>query len=794
MHIKERCPYNPRPDFEKNTGLLFEDVQGLVEFKNNFIRIFPIEAYSEGIYFAGDLALDYSDPSPGVFKLMIHCPTLFGKISQIQHLLAHLDQPSLLHRIPLEGDVTGKGEGLCLNFTFIPQDYKLQANMRGIITEGALSFEEANMALRGIYMDVDYNHQRQLLECTDIQGTLLVGKPRRVEEYLFTGHHIHVHPITQPDIDLDVSIKDRNHELLRLVGYTRSEQEGLKSLYINQDTSHFSCIYPHIWRCRLKDWSTIEQLEFRSQFNLESFLQDFRRFRQTGLLFLSHNLIERISQFLPVEGQGSLALCCHSDQRYTYHLEARHIKQQGESSEHFGLLKGSKQDKKWMIDQLQWDDWNVYAELNEAEEKWKISFLGLKAGQTLLLGLDGEWLQEEALLRGKLKFCEVDLSKLDRFEALQPFMTKWWPKGTLNAIGEIEWNMLAPNPMEGCRVSLLAEVSNFGLRDYQFNIAQSFELELQPYHYFSLKNVQLELASQKRQSYIDLKQFEYQLPDAVSHFDAVFQLPHYQLKAIGESLHHHFPDLLDASAKELLVAAKQQGQLKGTLTVENQSPGKSSFGLELEDGSYTFKRREYDLKKFKLEMIGDELQFSAFSQEQHYPFQIHAQAKWPSCQEGQCELISECSKPLIINWENHPQQGFIIRSLMGEFSGCSFALREGKESEPNNGWMSLQGQVAIDFNRLSLALTPQIAETIQKLKIGSSYSFTGRFWINPNWGTTLLETISFKGSLTAEEFILKGYLMDDLEADVQYVPGRLDGDLGPAGIAPADSSKTSSPH
>lgn len=763
--------------FEKNTGLLFQDIQGLVNFKKDFIRILPIEAYGEGIYFAGELELDYSDPAPGVFDLTIHCPTLSGKVSQIQYLLAHLDQPSLLNKIPLEGEVTGKEEGLRLKFNFVPQDYHLQADVRGIINDGAISFEEADMALRGIYMDVDYHHQRQLLEFSDIQGTLLVGKPRRVEEFLFTGHHIHFHQLTQPDIDVDISIRNQERELLRLVGYTQNEREGVKSLRVNQNLSHLSCIYPHVWQCQLRDWSNIEQFELHAHFDLGKFLEDLKSFRQTGLLFLSHSIIDKISQFLPVEGQGFLSLRSQPDQTYLYHLEGSHIKQ-GNSAEHFGLLKGSKQDKKWIIDQMQWDDLSAYAELHQTAEKWRIPFLGLKVGQTLLLGLDGEWLHDEGLLKAKLKFCEVDLAKLDHFENMQAFVTKWWPKGVLNATGEIEWNLLATHPLEGLKASLLAEVSNFTLRDCPFKIVNTFQMKLQPHHSFCLGNVQVEFASQKRQAYLDIKQFQYHSPQDIIHsLEAVFQIPHHQLQSIGDTLHHHFPEILDASVKELLIAAKQQGQLKGKLTIENCKLNQNLLRIELEDGLYSFKKREYDLKQFKLQIVGEDMQISALSQEERCPFQILGQTKWPSCQHVQCRLTSLGeSNPLVINWENRPGRGLTICSLQGEFNGCSFLLKESHESmeNTNSEWAALQGQVSIDFNRLSSLLALPIADTIQKLKIGSPYCFAGQFWINSDWGTTFLETLSFKGKLLSEEAIVKGYQIKNFEADVQYVPGRLD--------------------
>ncbi len=761
--------------FEKNTGLAFQSIQGLMTFKNDFIRIAPIESYCEGIYFSGELELDYSDPVPGVFDVKIHCPTFSGKVSQIQDLVAHLDQPSLLHTVPLEGDVTSKEEGLHLNFTFIPNDYQFKANIRGAMTDGRLVFKEADMALKGIDMDIDYDHQQQLLAFTDIQGAFLVGKPRRVEEYLFTGHHVHFYQIAQPNIDIDVAIKDKEKELLRLVGYTQEEQGGVKSLYLNQKLSHLSCLYPHVWQCKIKNGAHLEQLEFRSEFDVGNLFHDLCSFRKTGFSFLSPNIIDKISQFLPLEGQGFCALHYHPDQSYTYQLEGRRIKQ-GNLSEHFGCLKGSKHEKKWIVDQLQWDDWNVYAELHQMEDKWKIPFLGLKVGQAVLLGLEGDWFHEHAFLQAKLKFCEVDLDELDHFDALKPFVTKWWPKGKVNATGEIEWNLLTSNFWEGCQASLLAEASNLSFRDYPLRVLNSFKIDLHPLHHFRLENLHLELFPLKSHSYIDLKTFEYlTAQDSIGFMQTVFNIPHTQLKIVGEALHHHFPDVFDVTVKELFVNAKREKALKGVLTVEHRLPGQNFLQLKLEDGLYLFKKREYDLKQFDLQMIGEDLRFSAFSQQECYPFQVIGQSKWPACQQVQCQFIGAgTSQPLMVQWQNHPQQGWMLHAMQGDFGGCSFRLREDQEAAPNTGWMALQGQITVDFNQLCPLLSRSVAEAIQKLKMGSFYSFIGHFWMNSDVGSTFLDTISFQGSLTSEKAILKGYQVQSLQADVQYVPGRLD--------------------
>lgn len=572
-HHRGTLPIRQAEYVEKNSGLIFKDIQGMVAFRDQTISIAPIEAYCEGVYFAGTLDLDYSDPAPGVFNLDIQCPAVSGKISQIQHLLAHLDYSSVLNKIPLEGEVATKEEGLKLSFAFIPQHYEFEAVFRGAVSDGSLAFESADMALKGIDMDVNYHHRNQDLEFTDIQGTLLVGKPRRVEEYLFAGHHIRFHQLDQPDINLDIAIKDRGEELFRLVGYTHEKGNGIKSFSLDPHLSHLSCIYPAVWQCDLKEVSSIDRLEFQSQFHLNQFFRDLHLFRQTGLLFLSPCCIERLAQFLPLEGHGAIHLSYQSDdQCLTYELEGTSIKQ-GALPKHYGLLKGRKLDKKWMIDHLQWDDWTLYAELLEVAGMWKIPFAGLKAGQSILLGLEGDFTPSEGLLRAKLNLCEIDLAGLNQWEALRPFVLKWQPKGFIRASGEMEWQCLDSSTfMEGLRAKLTLEPSELAFRNYPVHILTPYEMEFQAGRILSFRNIQLELFPHMSQALLKIRQLNYQF--ALDLFDctqAAFQIPGSVLERLGQSLHDYFPDIFENAVKEILIEAKPSGPLQGALAFKKRT-------------------------------------------------------------------------------------------------------------------------------------------------------------------------------------------------------------------------------
>lgn len=761
--------------YEKNSGLLFQDIQGIAEFKQSEIRLKPFEANCEGVAFSGELVLDYADPAPGVFNLKIQCPVLSGKISQIQRLLAHLEPTSLLHQVPLEGEVTAKGEGLKLDFAFIPEDYHLNGDLQGMITDGAMPFLEADVALRGIDMDVEYRHRDRQLEFSDIQGACIVGKPQRAEEFQFSGHHIRISQLADPNFDVDFAVKDHDDEIFRVSAYTKNEETGVKSIHVNPQSTHVSCIYPQTWKCRLVDWSRIEQFEFISQFNLNTFFQDLTRFRKTGLFNLSHCVIDKLAFLLPISGRGAINLQAQSDQSYSFQFEGKGIKQ-GKSTEHYALLKGSKQDKKWIIDQLQWDDWSVFAELLQTGDRWKIPFLGLNIGQNVLLGLEGDLNPNEGLLHATLNFCEFDLDKLDRWDALKPFVAKWHPKGVLKAEGEMEWSCLLSDPMVGFKASLIADTTDLAFRNYPLQAIRPFHIDINGDKGFIISDAQMKIPPSHGGGTVNLEKLEYQpIQDSLGLVKLLFDIPPRNIPAVGESLHYHFPDLFDASLKNILTLVYADESFKGSLEVENRKPDGHFLQLKLDDGTYGFKNRKWPLKQFEMHIAGGQLNFSTFTLHERCPLQVIGWMNWPGCQSGQTTLLSSNDRQnLLIKWAKEPNSGYAIKSIKGNFCGCDIDLSEDLEPLQDIKWKTLAGRLSLDFNGLCPLLPMPIVEKIQKLKLGSAFMFKGHFWMDSALGNSLLETAYFKGLFTSQEAIVKGYGVQDVQADLQYVPGRLD--------------------
>lgn len=391
--------------YEKHHGLLFEDISGKVDFHDQSLSVHDLETYCHDIYFAGSIALDYSDPAPGVFTLDVKSPTVTGKVSQIQKFLSFLNQPSLLSQFAFEGDLTGRNQGIELAFTFQPDGYHLKTDIQGAIHNGSLPFEMAYMSLKELSMDIDYHHDHPFLEFSDIQGILLIGKPRCAGEYIFTGNHFRFKDLKKQDIDFDLSVKDQDVELMRIVANTDLSASGLRQINLNRSLSHISHLYPESFVCQLND-ADFETFKLESSFDLNLVLNDLKRFRKTGFLCLSHEMIENITSLDPFQGKMHLNIAYQpADVSLGYTLE-------GNDFHHFSL-KGKKTDKKWIVDHLQWDKLNLFAELQQMEDKWKINSLGFNDGEYLLLGLQGDYIPDEGCLNAKINLCEINLKGLN---------------------------------------------------------------------------------------------------------------------------------------------------------------------------------------------------------------------------------------------------------------------------------------------------------------------------------------------------------------------------------------------
>jgi len=253
--------------FEKNTGLLFTEINAALKMRDAVADFENLTAFCNGLYFSGTANIDWSMPGEGVFEVDLRAHEMHGKISQLQHLLSHINKTLIFLQIPIEGNMLLNKEGGHLHFAFRKDGYDLDSHIQGAMADGIISEPHANLSLQELSMNFDYQHQGNRLDFTDIQGTLLVGKPHHVEEYVVTGDKVRFIDYTRNEVEFDVWVGDKKRDILRVAGKTRLENNEAGQPFINflfnPALSHFGNVHPSVFQLAFKDWSQLELFRLR---------------------------------------------------------------------------------------------------------------------------------------------------------------------------------------------------------------------------------------------------------------------------------------------------------------------------------------------------------------------------------------------------------------------------------------------------------------------------------------------------------------------------------------------------
>ncbi len=97
----------------------------------------------------------------------------------------------------------------------------MQTHLRGALADGVIA-NDSNVALHELSLNFEYDQQANTLDFSEIQGTLLVGDPERVEEYTLIGEKIHFSDYVKNEATFDIWLGDKKRDVIRLSGQTFS--------------------------------------------------------------------------------------------------------------------------------------------------------------------------------------------------------------------------------------------------------------------------------------------------------------------------------------------------------------------------------------------------------------------------------------------------------------------------------------------------------------------------------------------------------------------------------------------
>ncbi len=345
--------------------------------------VFRFKTNCQGVDLDGDIEIAYSDKHSDHVEVRMNCPHFAGKISDFKTILSSFNNEISLDRIPLEGEIVGRDKGLSLKYSFFSDHCFCKASIQASIQDACMTFQDSQLAMKGIFMNLDYDLEKELIQLSDIQGALLVGKPKKVEEFLVLGKKIEMMNLKKPSLALDVSIHHKQHELLRFVGQTVVDDVGTQELQLDKDLSHISAFVPTQWQCRFEDGFNLIHLNLNSDFDLEKVMQDVSLFKDSELIQL-----QKIFNIRPIQGKGSFSLDYLPKEGLFFNIQAA-TKNLDSDKDQQWIIKGVKYGEKIQIEKLLWNGYEANGELEIENDKWKIPFLELRLNRGGLFGLKG---------------------------------------------------------------------------------------------------------------------------------------------------------------------------------------------------------------------------------------------------------------------------------------------------------------------------------------------------------------------------------------------------------------------
>ena len=769
---------------EKNSGLLFTDIAAHIEFEGNNIHMPTIESFCNGIYLEGSLDVDLNELHTGCFNVQIRPQIVHGKVTQVQSFFSHLHKPLFFLKIPLEGEVTLHPNAGHLHFGFSPVNYEVQAYLRGSLAEGMILSHDSNVSLNELSLNFEYDHRANLLDFSDIQGTLLVGEPEKVEEYTVIGEKIHFSDFAQNRAAFDLWIGDKKRDVIRLAGETyapkANPEEDFVQFALDPKLSHFGNVYPQTFHLILKDWWQVHEFSMVADFKLGTFFQDLQRFSRTGFLFLSPHSLKQLNDIKKAEGNFTIDINYdHAESQLDYHMKGEDVAIDSLAFKNV-LLEGRKSDDTWIIDQLVADQVSIAADILRKPGSWFINFLGLRLGKGLLMGLQGEYFDDSRIINGKINLLEVDLAALKDWPKADAFLQKYSLKGNLRASGPFHYEFSSHGTCGSkLEASLMASIKDWGFKGLHFDDINQVAL-----HYASDKgltiskvNTALKSASGGMNKVVmNLEKLDYNISqDAFSLKNLDFVIASPNILQVMNQLAQGFPTAFSPVITEMMGQGKQIGNLEGSLSLDYADPH-YGIKLALKEGQYQLFNKRFLLSDIVLEYDPCEFKMIAKCLSHAVPFWMQYKSSCVDLKQGELILSDESpdclpANPLTIKWLNSQEQGLFISQALGYFQGMTFALSHSPNKEINSGHC-LDGEVKLNAKKAMALIAPELDE-MNQWQIGSDLILKGHWSLQSDNDTNELIKTHFFGHLEAHNFEFKGYQLNRIYAEMKSSPNQV---------------------
>lgn len=770
--------------FEKNSGLFFTNVKTEIALEGQKMHVTSIETFCNDVYFSGAMEVDYSYPEPGFFDVEVYTHTMNGKVSRVRELFSHFERPLMLADMPLEGNLNLRKPGGFLRFAFDPDDFTLQAKIIGTLTDGTLECLKGDTVVHDLGLNFEYDHAARLLNLEDIQGAVLLGKGDSAEDYALNGSYIRFKDVVKSDAEFNIAFGDKENELVRLAGHTRLKQkdkkQGVLQFFIDKELTHFGGEHPSILELVLLDCSHVDKFHLELAFKLNTVVEPFKKLLKTGVFLDAPMLASEMNSLEDAKGDF------HVDLRYDrhgaqflYNLKGTDIIF-GKYSFQKCILNGKKKDSTWAIEQLQLGDLSVAADILKEENRWIFNFLGIRWGKSLLLGMEGEYVENNSTLNAQVNLLEMDMGKIEDWPALKSFAQKYNPKGDLRATGSVRLE-LGGGP-QGWKADALLNTSlrSFEMMGLPFQDIENASCHFVSDSHMTFRQINSALKSSTDasvQGLLSIEKLEFNFAKDEVSFDGIhFNAPAENLGWLAKNLQERFPEQINDTVADTIHHIKRVGNLKGNLSL-HLTPKSHQLRLELPEGQYWWLDREHDVNNFTLTHDPKELKIVAQYRYQQHPFWLLFNSQTPSLNTGRMifsnhlpnhDKFPESAETLVVDWTNRYPYGFIIHKAYGVFAGLGINLTEDRENPATFDDFYLVGDVTVDINKASRLVSAEFRNNLASWEIGKGYFLRGKWRWNKKTEKGSDDYLTFKGMLGGQDVEFKGYQFDRLSANLNY--------------------------
>ncbi len=754
---------------DKKYRLFFDKVIADVHIHQTKLHAKNISAFSDGIYFQGNLDLDFTHED--WLKLNLFPKYIEGKVGAFQTFLRHF--PSFQNlEIPLEGLVKSCHENE-IKIGYNDETSDVKALYSFAIERGVLLLPEGG-SITDIEGELGFNSEKNFLELKDLTGDINLSKSNQDKKYKIKFHKLICQTEEVLKWSFDMRLESLTYDVLRFVGGVKSNEFGYE-FTLDKSLSHcFQSKFKEFDMGLDRDFN-FSHVSIQTKLQLSDSLFQISMLQKLGVV--SEKLYEIASVAIEdVNGELDLNVNynrSHQQMNLEGHCQKLQFGDQVFDQLDFQLIQ---EKNKVILNHCKCDKFSLFAVAEKDINEWSIPLFECDFGKVNLKLSDGKFDFSNARFISKIKDFYVPLEAFNLKDVLFP--TKKDVAGAFNFIGSLELTLPTTSQKDFAILKLQSESNlQYGKDPFKVFTPTPFEVSFQTVSKAKISNLQIDLHHSKN----DLLKSSYEI--ARMSFDLK------QRKIEGSKVSVLVPpEMVLRIAEEVSiqgVSVNSEGleinkfqipwdnQLQ---TVFDFSYGMEGFKIQgiLQEGYYWVEKEVVFIKDCYYQ-YGDSKLTTTFRVD-YLDFKLEIFSRldlkespnlFVSFKDTQEDTAYE-KKSLDIQCKYSADDGFYIQTVDGSIYGIEATFHRNPRSFLPH-IMILSGNLKIDTSGLVKAFPEMFYQTFKDLGMGSGYEISGDLMISKKE----FKSSYFKGYLKGRDFEFLGFqfktLLSELYVNLKQV-------------------------